>query len=64
MLKMYVWDDVLQDWTSGLIVVLAESLEQARELACKDLGYVYQPIMDRLPDIYDSPVAVHVHGGA
>jgi hypothetical protein len=64
MLKMYVWDNVLTDWTSGLIVVLATSLEEARDLACKDLGYVYRPIMTDTPDIYDSPMAVHVYGGA
>jgi len=63
MLKMYVWTDVLEDWTSGLIVVLATSLEEARDLATKDLGYVYKRIMDETPDVYDSPTSVHVYGG-
>jgi len=31
-LKLYVWEDVLADYTSGLICILAESEEQAFEL--------------------------------
>ena len=34
-LKLYVWEDVLKDWTSGLVCVLASSQEQARELINK-----------------------------
>ena len=28
-LKLYVWEDVLHDWTSGMMCVLAHSLEEA-----------------------------------
>lgn len=34
--KMFVWDDVLADYTSGIIVVHARSLDEARELVAKE----------------------------
>ena len=34
-LKMYVWEDVLTDYTSGMVAILAEDLEQAKEIAEK-----------------------------
>ena len=63
MLKMYVWEDILTDWTSGLIVVLVTSLEEARDLACENVGHYHGEIRNRTPDIYDSPKSVHVWGG-
>jgi len=32
MMKLYIWHNVLRDWTAGNITVMAESEEQAREL--------------------------------
>ena len=31
--KMYVWEDVLTDYSSGVVVVLAKSVEEARKIA-------------------------------
>lgn len=31
-LKLYIWEDVLRDYTPGMVAVLAESEEQAWEL--------------------------------
>jgi hypothetical protein len=31
--KMYVWEDVLTDYTSGVVVVMAKSVEEARKIA-------------------------------
>jgi hypothetical protein len=62
-LKMYVWTDVLCDYTSGMICVLAYSLDHAREEARKILTPHYHYEVDTLPDVYSSPQAVCVYGG-
>ncbi len=36
-MNIYVFEDVLTDYTSGMAVVSAESLEQARELVLKEI---------------------------
>lgn len=33
-LKLYVWENVLTDYTSGIMFALATSVEEARELIC------------------------------
>ena len=40
-LNLYVWDDVLEDYTSGGVVVLARSVEEARRLAAEP-GFTVQ----------------------
>jgi hypothetical protein len=34
-LKLYVWDGVLTDYTSGMIVAMAYDIDHARRLVCK-----------------------------
>ena len=63
MLKMYVWEGVLTDWTSGLVACMATSVEEARSLACASLGREDREIMTEEPEIYDSPSCVYVYGG-
>ena len=36
--KLYVWEDVLADWTSGMIVVVASSDAEAMKLVEKNVG--------------------------
>lgn len=76
-LKLFVWEDVLTDWTSGLICILAESLEQAMELLKKknhtawwvlngepenrDFKGIYKLIKN--PKIVKKPEAFVVWGG-
>jgi hypothetical protein len=31
-MKLYIWEDVLVDWSSGVIFALAENEEEAREV--------------------------------
>ena len=67
-LKLYVWEHVLTDWTSGLAVALARSPEEARELmheaglGCDSPRYRCD-ICRMEPDVYDEPSAFYVHGG-
>jgi hypothetical protein len=37
--KLYVWEDVLTDWSSGMMVAYARSLKEAREQIIKACGY-------------------------
>ena len=37
MLKMFVWLNVLEDYTSGMIAVLAEDVDQARKIAMEKI---------------------------
>ena len=67
-LKLYVWEDVLEDYTSGIMCALATSPEHARELLRKDpewsaTGYIERDMMAEEPQEYDVPVAFAVYGG-
>ena len=61
-MKMFVWDGVLTDYTSGMIVVLANSLEEAREVAMKTDKYVGKETTAD-PTVYETPSCVYVYGG-
>jgi len=37
-LKMFVWENVLYDWSAGMVCVLAKDLEQAIQLIKKKDG--------------------------
>jgi len=78
-MKIYVWEEVLHDYTAGLVVVLAPDLETARKMACEATGSVYREPGDREdliwlnefirkdPEIFDpltsDPQTWFVHGG-
>ena len=69
-MKLFVWKDVLEDWTSGLVVVLARNKNEAVELFEKkhekQFKHVNGEIRDTLPtDILDltEPYCVYVYGG-
>ena len=77
-LKLYVWEDVLSDYTEGIMFALANSAEEAREIilekACEfygveDAEYTQmslEPIIRDLKDeprVFDSEVGFFVVGG-
>ena len=37
---LYIWEDVLCDYTPGMIVAVARSVEEAREIAAKKDTYI------------------------
>ena len=52
-MKLYVWEDVLTDWTSGIMFAIADSVEEARELLLKEDSCVcYQ--------LEDTPEPTHI----
>lgn len=67
MLKLYVWEDVLYDWTSGLAVALTHSAEEAKALLIAngiDEDHWQGTKLDGVePDVYESPAAAWVYGG-
>lgn len=68
-LKLYVWrgDGVLEDYTSGIAFTLADNASQARDLLRgslkEDVCDESMQFLDREPEVFDSPVALWVHGG-
>ena len=64
-LKMYVWDNVLTDYTSGMICILAHDLGEAFLIARKDAEFSENALkeMETEPKVYENPKAVLCYGG-
>ena len=63
-LKLYIWTGVLTDWTSGMIVALAESKEAALELVKNECGKSeFNEASANEPKVYENPHAECVWGG-
>ena len=66
--KLYVWDDVLTDNTSGIAVAVAETVEQARAtILAKAEGYekkeLAKDIAEEPNEVLDLPAAAYCWGG-
>lgn len=62
-LKLFVWENVLRDYTSGVIFALAEDVDSARKLICAVHGEVVASETVKEPQVFDSPVAFAQWGG-
>jgi len=63
-LKLYVWEDVLCDYTCGMICVLALSLEQAFSLIKEKYDeYYLDDLASVEPKVIEEPEAFAVYGG-
>jgi hypothetical protein len=72
--KLYVWNNVLDDWTGGIAVAAAEDEEQARELILlecrrgKDEGngfeQLYRDLNRPADEVLALPAAAYCWGGA
>ncbi len=61
-LKLFVWEDVLRDYTSGMMVALAHDVDEARALLRKELDYSNE--MNAEPThVVENPAAFYVYGG-
>ncbi|MHA1305324.1 MAG: hypothetical protein ACTSPI_16620 [Candidatus Heimdallarchaeaceae archaeon] len=62
-LKLYVWEDVLCDYTCGMICILAHDLEEAVELLNKKYPSYYCEEIGKPYKVITNPEAFAVYGG-
>lgn len=66
-LKLFVWTNVLTDYSSGMMVALAADVEEARRLLEKEAGFPddLDFIVDLAsePLVVTDPAAFYVYGG-
>ena len=62
-LKLYVWEDVLRDYTTGIAFAYAENSEQARKLILKKLGYAHEDLSLEPREIKDEEGFYSYGGG-
>jgi hypothetical protein len=62
-LKLFVWEDVLTDYTSGVMFALAPDVETARKLLLEKCSYLPKEDLMKEPSVYTKPFALDVWGG-
>lgn len=63
-LKMFIWEDVLTDYTSGMVAIYAYSLEHALKIARKKFeAYVVEGFAGVAPKVITKPDGFYVYGG-
>jgi hypothetical protein len=63
-LKMYVWHNVLTDYTSGMVCISAHNFEEAIEVAKRDFPtYVVEDFAGKDYDVYSETHGEYVYGG-
>ena len=67
-IRMYIWRDVLVDYTSGIAVAMAHSVDEARAMILKqaepwEVDMLGEDIAKEPDEIYEDPTGVHVWGG-
>jgi len=64
-LKLYVWEDVLCDYTCGVMFALASSVEEAREVILSNGNYdSVREDLKKEPQVFESLVGFAVWGGS
>lgn len=53
-LKLYIWDDFYSDYSDGMAVAIASSLEEAKALVEKNHGWPYK--LKNWGDFYTVPL--------
>jgi hypothetical protein len=62
-LKLFVWEGVLRDYTSGVIFALAKDEDEARCIVMETHGELAWRETASKPKVCDSPVAFALWGG-
>jgi len=62
-LKLYVWEDVLEDYTPGIMFALATSVDEARILLLGKCPYLPDRELRIEPRCVEKPEAFIVWGG-
>ncbi len=63
-LRLYLWTEVLCDYTHGVMFALATSPEEARKLLLETCSYLPADELAREPQEIESPFAYHLWGGS
>jgi len=67
-MKLFVWENVLEDYTSGIIFALAENIEEAKEQvllkAEKWEVDILKKEMEKPYKVYSSTVGFFLYGGS
>lgn len=63
-MRLYLWRDVLCDYTPGMAFGVASSKENAIEII-SDHDYVRRELLEKEPEVYElgTPVGAYVEGG-
>lgn len=61
-LKLYVWEDVLRDYTCGVMFALARDSAHARRLIAEKLGYEHDDLRIE-PRVVTKAEGFAVYGG-
>ena len=69
-LKLFIWEDVLTDHTSGIAFALAESVEEAREIIfakkMEESGYIgttFETDLASEPKVINNKEGFYIWGG-
>jgi len=63
-LKLYVWQNVLRDYSAGLAVVLAHDEDEAREIMKRDFPeYIAEQLPFSNVEVVTEPTGFYVYGG-
>lgn len=52
-MKVFVWKGVLADYTSGMMVAIAPTVEEARDALLKECNYIPEGDLNQQPEEYD-----------
>ena len=65
-MKVYVWTDVLLDYTSGMMVAIAPTAEEARAVLLRVCDFLPEGDLNQQPKEFDlsEPVAFVCWGGS
>lgn len=65
-MKLFVWTEVLTDYTDGIIFALAYSVAEAREVIIRDKEdwIDVSEIFEKEPEIVTSPKGFALYGGS
>lgn len=63
-LRLYVWHNVLTDYSSGVMFAYAASADDARRQIVASAGKIVESDLGGEPSVYDKPVGFAVWGGS
>ena len=52
-MKIFFWDNVLRDYTSGIMIAIAPNVDEARTAILKECSYVPEEDLAQTPQEFD-----------